>query len=156
MYDFIPFLVYLKVPLAGPLPTHSIYGQESYGILTMGVMKKIIIMNTIIKIVKAFTPPILVSAIKKSSLIKSGWHGNFKTWEEAKSKTTGYDSALILETVRDSMYKVKEGLAVYERDSVLFDAIQYSWPLLTGLMMAAAKGKGKINVLDFGGSLGST
>ncbi|MBP1631584.1 MAG: hypothetical protein H6Q15_2477, partial [Bacteroidetes bacterium] len=56
-------------------------------------------MNTAIKIVKAFTPPILVSAIKNSSLIKSGWHGNFKTWEEAKSKTTGYDSALILDKV---------------------------------------------------------
>ena len=113
-------------------------------------------MNTAIKIVKAFTPPILVSAIKNSSLIKSGWHGNFKTWEEAKSKTTGYDSALILDKVRDSICRVKEGLSVYERDSVIFDTIQYSWPLLTGLMMAAAKDGGKINVLDFGGSLGST
>ncbi|MDP3444563.1 MAG: methyltransferase, TIGR04325 family, partial [Ignavibacteria bacterium] len=113
-------------------------------------------MNTIIKIVKAFTPPILVSAIKNSSLIKSGWHGNFKTWEEAKSKTTGYDSAIILDKVRDSINRVKEGLSVYERDSVIFDTIQYSWPLLTGLMMAAARDGGKINVLDFGGSLGST
>lgn len=113
-------------------------------------------MNTIIKIVKAFTPPILISALKNSSLIKSGWHGNYKTWEDAKSKTTGYDSALILDKVRESIYKVKEGLSVYERDSVIFDTIQYSWPLLTGLMMAAAKNEGKINVLDFGGSLGST
>lgn len=113
-------------------------------------------MNTIFKIIRAITPPILIAAVKNSPLIKSGWHGNFKTWEEAKSKTTGYDSALILDKVRDSMYKVKEGLAVYERDSVLFDAIQYSWPLLTGLMMAAAKDGGKLNVLDFGGSLGST
>lgn len=113
-------------------------------------------MNTAIKIFKAFSPPILVSAIKNSSLIKSGWHGNFKTWEEARSKTTGYDSALILEKVRDSVSRVKEGHSVYERDSVLFDTIQYSWPLLTGLMMAAATDGGKINVLDFGGSLGST
>lgn len=113
-------------------------------------------MSTMIKIVKAFTPPILVSAIKNTSLIKSGWNGNYKTWEEAKSKSTGYDSTLILDKVRDSIYKVKEGLAVYERDSVIFGTIQYSWPLLTGLMMAAAKDGGKINVLDFGGSLGST
>ncbi len=113
-------------------------------------------MNAIFKIIRAITPPILIAVVKNSPLIKSGWQGNFKTWEEAKSKTTGYDSALILDKVRDSMYKVKEGLAVYERDSVLFDTIHYSWPLLTGLMMAAANDGGRLNVLDFGGSLGST
>ena len=44
----------------------------------------------------------------------------------------------------------------YERDSVLFDEIQYSWPILAGLMWIAAQSKGELNVLDYGGSLGST
>jgi putative methyltransferase (TIGR04325 family) len=61
-----------------------------------------------------------------------------------------------LNKVHQSLYKVKIGIRIYERDSVLFDEIKYSWPLLAGLMMAAAKLSGKINVLDFGGSLGST
>jgi putative methyltransferase (TIGR04325 family) len=38
----------------------------------------------------------------------------------------------------------------------LFDEIQYSWPLLAGLMLAASKNQGELNVIDFGGSLGST
>jgi putative methyltransferase (TIGR04325 family) len=52
--------------------------------------------------------------------------------------------------------QVKNGDAAYERDSILFDEIEYSWPLLAGLMMVAAQRGGTLNVLDFGGSLGST
>jgi len=62
----------------------------------------------------------------------------------------------ILEKVRDSALLVKKGLAPYERDSVVFDKVQYSFPLLAGLMWIAAQNNGKLNVLDFGGSLGST
>lgn len=52
--------------------------------------------------------------------------------------------------------QVKEGKAVYERDGVLFDHIEYSWPLLANLMWRAARNKGHLHVIDFGGSLGST
>ena len=52
--------------------------------------------------------------------------------------------------------KVKNGEAVYERDSVLFDEIEYAWPGLAGLMWSRLRCGGTLNVLDFGGSLGST
>ena len=45
---------------------------------------------------------------------------------------------------------------VYERDTVVFDTIQYTWALLSGLMFVAAKSKGSLKLIDFGGSLGST
>lgn len=51
---------------------------------------------------------------------------------------------------------VASGKAAFERDSVLFDEIQYSWPVLAGLMKAAADSGGYLRVLDFGGSLGSS
>ena len=51
---------------------------------------------------------------------------------------------------------MKHGEAVYERDSVLFDSIQFSLPVITGLMLAAARNQGKLCVLDFGGALGSS
>ena len=70
--------------------------------------------------------------------------------------STGYDSEIILEKTRVALMKVKNGEAVYERDSVLFDKIEYAWPLLAGLMWVAARCGGTLNVLDFGGSLGST
>lgn len=82
--------------------------------------------------------------------------GNYTSWEEATLASIGYDSDIILQKTKDALVKVKDGEAVYERDSVLFEKIQYSWPLLTGLMWAAARSGGQLNVLDFGGSLGST
>jgi len=85
-----------------------------------------------------------------------GWHGNYSSLSEARIKCTGYDSKLILDKVRSSLLQVKSGNAVYERDSVLFNEIQYSYPVLSGLMWISAQSKGRLNVLDFGGSLGSS
>jgi len=85
-----------------------------------------------------------------------GWHGNYSSWNEAKKRCTGYDSRIIIEKVKDSTLRVKNGKAVYERDSVLFDSIQYSYPVLSGLMWIAARNNGKLNVLDFGGAVGSS
>lgn len=99
----------------------------------------------------------LIPFIKKY-LLKSpyGWFGNYKTWQEAQAQTVGYDDALILEKVKSATLKVRSGEAVYERDSVIFDKVQYSWPLLSVLMWIAAKNRGTLSVIDFGGSLGST
>ncbi|MCX5964300.1 MAG: methyltransferase, TIGR04325 family [Cyanobacteria bacterium] len=82
--------------------------------------------------------------------------GDYQTWEEAQANSSGYDQADILEKVKNAILKVKNGEAVYERDSVLFDQIEYAWPVLAGLMWVAAQNQGKLHVLDFGGSLGSS
>jgi len=111
------------------------------------------------QILKSFIPPIFFGGIRKFKTQKVpafGWFGNYATWKEAKSNCTGYDSTIILEKCKNSLLKVKNGEAVYERDSVLFDKIQYSWGLLAGLQKAALENDGNLCVLDFGGSLGST
>ena len=54
------------------------------------------------------------------------------------------------------MLKVSTGEAVFERDSVLFDEVIYSFPVLAGLLRAAAESEGRLSVLDFGGALGSS
>lgn len=84
-----------------------------------------------------------------------GWYGSFKSWRDAEEKSIGYGEANILEKVKEALLKVKEGSAVYERDSYLFDKIEYSWELLSALMWIAALNKGHLNLIDFGGSLGS-
>ncbi|XDD41526.1 methyltransferase, TIGR04325 family [Leptospira sp. WS60.C2] len=82
--------------------------------------------------------------------------GNYRTWEEASSLCSGYDSDNIIQKVKESLQLVRDGKAVYERDSVIFDEIQYSQPLLIGLLFSASLNEGRLKVLDFGGSLGST
>jgi putative methyltransferase (TIGR04325 family) len=84
------------------------------------------------------------------------FEGDYESWEEALAKCSGYDADNILSKVLEATLKVKRGEAVFERDSVLFDEIEYAWPLLSGLMWAAARDEGRLNVLDFGGSLGSS
>lgn len=106
--------------------------------------------------IKSLIPPILFNLIKAYRNRNYGWHDDYATWQDAKGAATGYETDEILQKVRISLLKVKNGEAVYERDSVIFDEIHYSWPLLSGLMLAAAKSGGNLRVLDFGGSLGST
>ena len=87
---------------------------------------------------------------------KYGWFGDYPDWQKALQESQGYDDKLILDKVKTATLKVKSGEAVYERDSVLFDKIEYSWPLLSSILWQAARKKGQISVVDFGGSLGST
>ena len=105
-------------------------------------------------ILKSIIPPILLDNIRFRS--KYGWFGDYSSWEDAQKDSVGYDSELILGKVKNSLLKVKNGEAVYERDSVLFDKVDYSWPLLASLLWIAAQKENCLNIIDFGGSLGST
>jgi putative methyltransferase (TIGR04325 family) len=101
-------------------------------------------------------PPAVVRAIRSLRTGGITFEGNYPTWEAAAVRCTGYDAAPILAKVLDATLKVKRGEAVYERDSVLFDEIQYTWPVTAALMWAAAQSGGHLNVLDYGGALGSS
>ena len=85
-----------------------------------------------------------------------GWFGNYASWQEAQQKCTGYDNKRILEKIENAALKVKNGEAVYERDGVLYDKAEYSWPLLSHLLWIAQQRGNRLSVMDFGGSLGST
>ncbi len=104
--------------------------------------------------IKQFVPPIFLTWLKKSG--KYGWSGDYKNWQEAKDLTHTYDDSVILNKVKQALLKVKTGEAVYERDSVLFSDIHYSWPLLSALLWVLTLKKGSLKVADFGGSLGSS
>ena len=54
------------------------------------------------------------------------------------------------------MIEVVNGKACFERDSVLFYEEGYNWSLVSCLLFISNKNKGKLNLIDFGGSLGST
>ncbi len=110
--------------------------------------------------IREFIPPIFYRI--KSSIFptiqqsKSIWNGNYDSWEIASNLCTGYNDQLILENCKNALLKVKKNEAVYERDSVLFDKPNYSWPIATGLTQIALNKNKKLSVLDFGGSLGTT
>lgn len=106
--------------------------------------------------IKQILPPIVYKFLSSFKVAKYGWYGDFHNWETALSNTNGYDDRLIFEKIKQSALLVKKGVKAYERDTVVFDQVEYSWPLLTGLMWIAAQNDGNLDIIDFGGSLGST
>jgi putative methyltransferase (TIGR04325 family) len=82
--------------------------------------------------------------------------GHYANWADALNDSEGYNSPLILNKTREALLQVKNGHAVYERDSVLFDKIEHSFPLLAGLLRAALAQEGNLCLVDFGGALGSS
>lgn len=112
-------------------------------------------MSALNTLARDWLPPVLVRWLRQVRGAGTSFEGEFATWEQARVRCTGYDKDEILDRVLASTLKVKLGGAAFERDSVLFDEIEYAWPVLAGLMWAAASGGGRLNVLDFGGALGS-
>lgn len=85
-----------------------------------------------------------------------GWCGTYSSWQLAQQATAGYDQKNILEKTQHSLAKIRDGEAVYERDSVLFDKKEYPFAVISSLLHIAIQRSNTLNILDFGGSLGST
>jgi putative methyltransferase (TIGR04325 family) len=101
--------------------------------------------------------PFVVALQKKIArhIAGSGWFGNYASWEKARKQCTGYDDKAILEKVKTACLKVKNKEACFERDGVCFYEPEYLYPLLAILLRIAGENNGVLNVIDFGGSLGS-
>jgi putative methyltransferase (TIGR04325 family) len=111
------------------------------------------LINKIKKIIPAQLKLKLKKILKPEN--KSQWSGDYSSWEELEKKCKGYDSPLILNNVKNAVLKVKNGEAAYERDSVLFNKVEYSVPVLE-LFNKILSENDSIGVVDFGGSLGSS
>jgi putative methyltransferase (TIGR04325 family) len=105
---------------------------------------------------KDWLPPVITRTIRRAQIDDVYFEGNYTSWEDAATLSSGYDNVSILNKVLEATLKVKRGEVAFERDSVTFDDAQYSWLITTGLMWAAAQGDGRLDVLDFGGALGSS
>jgi putative methyltransferase (TIGR04325 family) len=108
------------------------------------------------KIIKSIVPPIMARTFRKMTHPKRyGFFGNYKSFEEAEKKAVGYDSEIIIEKVKSAALKVRMGEAVFDRDSATFDKEEYEWPLLASLLWIASRENNNLNIMDFGGALGS-
>ncbi|MGC4073369.1 MAG: methyltransferase, TIGR04325 family [Nibricoccus sp.] len=119
------------------------------------------------QLVRELTPPVAWNFVKRRlpRLVRAlGGHythirftGDYKTFEDARRAAAGYDAPAILAATRAAILKVKNGEHRWERDAMVSDTHELPWALLSCLLRVAAKGgRRSLNVLDFGGSLGST
>ncbi|HYS46220.1 MAG TPA: methyltransferase, TIGR04325 family, partial [Rhizomicrobium sp.] len=118
-------------------------------------------MVTLKQAAKWLLPPLLLLPFRQGHRATPDgpprWHrGDFPDWQSAVAAAKGYQAGNILDIQRRSMRKVRDGQAVYERDSVLFDEIEYFFPTLAALLTIAGHNGNTLSVLDFGGALGSS
>lgn len=108
------------------------------------------------RILKAWFPPVLTDTYKSWRGLGIHFRGDYPDWAAAAAKTGGYDAEQILERVRWASIQVATGEANGERDSVLFPRTPYPFPVIATLLRAATENNERLNVLDFGGALGSS
>lgn len=113
-------------------------------------------MSALRRFVINWLPPRLMSIYRSFSKDAIRYVGHYSSWQGASQASEGYDADTILTRVSAASEKVKAGEAVCERDSVLFDKVEHSFPVLAILLKAALEAQGTLTVLDFGGALGSS
>ena len=100
------------------------------------------------------TPPIVWRLVRRGRR-RGPLDGPFASWETAAQQAfTGWDSPAIVEQALAAALKVRDGAAAFERDSVARDRIIYSPAILAALLLAADRYR-RLDVIDFGGGLGS-
>jgi len=83
------------------------------------------------------------------------YSGPYKTWTIAKKKSAGYHDKTIINKVRASSLVAKNSKSKFEIDSLIFSKPHRNI-FFEKLLIDLAKKRKKINIIDFGGSLGST
>jgi len=107
---------------------------------------------------KGITPPLvwgMFSLLGGRARESIRFIGNYGSWSEALSASGNYNDPRICNRVISAAKKVRDGKAAFERDGVAFPELDYNFPLAFSLCRAAMR-DGRIDVVDFGGSLGSS
>ena len=111
---------------------------------------------TIKKLLKLLFPTIVVKLLERRNS-KISWHGNFKSWQDASLMCTNYSNKKLLKQLVSARKNVLNGTSVYERDGINFESPKYELEIYSLLQSIFIKQKSlNVNVLDFGGALGST
>ena len=83
--------------------------------------------------------------------------GDYENWNDAYEECKGYEDENIINTVIDSVNKVLNGDAVWERDGCLFYETKYVYQICAAILRCAVQNNNRgVRILDIGGSLGST
>lgn len=107
-------------------------------------------------LLRQWLPPAVHRALGRASGRSLRFVGGWPGWAAAAAASRGYDDSAIVERVAAATREVESGRAAFERDGVLFDAWQPPFQLLAPMLRHALRHQGRLEVVDFGGSLGST
>jgi putative methyltransferase (TIGR04325 family) len=101
-------------------------------------------------------PPAVTRAMAERAPGALRYTDGYDSWAAATAAAGAYSESAILDQVRRATDDVVAGRAAMERDGVTFDHIEQRWPVAGALLWRASLDGGRLRVLDFGGSLGSS
>jgi putative methyltransferase (TIGR04325 family) len=89
-------------------------------------------------------------------LLQAGaFEGPVTSWAEAMARSDGWDAPVITSKTLESALQVRDGLAIFEQDGVIRENILYSTTVLASIIFALSLRPGHLNVIEFGGGLGT-
>lgn len=90
-------------------------------------------------------------------MLRPHWfRGEYLTWPDARAASQGYDDQAVLARVVAATRQATAGNGVWDRDGMVFRTAEVNVPLLSALRKIAAEEHGQLDVVDFGGAIGST
>lgn len=99
----------------------------------------------------------LRSAKRRIVRHKDPLHGQFGDWGAACKQATGYHQPIILDRLIAAAEEANSsGGQKFDRDGVAFNRPITPFPLLVYILQAAVRCSDQVQVIDFGGGLGST
>lgn len=104
-------------------------------------------------LIRPWVPPRISDARAGSRRLKLD--DRVASWEVAREASIGYQDPRILKGVLAATQQVLSGDATHERDGFAFSDAEINWPVATGLLLGVTRAVGSLQVLDYGGSLGS-
>lgn len=87
---------------------------------------------------------------------RRAFSGCYGTWAEAQAVSQGYAHKDVLERVVATTRAVAAGHGTWDRDGAVFPTPEVNGPLLIALRRIADTEHGQLDLVDFGGALGST
>lgn len=110
----------------------------------------------LLPVIRYWIPPALRDAYNLISGNAIVFAGEFDRWEAAERAAKGYADGNLFEHIETAALAVKNGQAAWEQDGVTRDHVPPDFPLQSCLLQAALANGGDLDVMDFGGGLGST
>lgn len=84
------------------------------------------------------------------------YYGEYANWAAARAASRGYDDGAVLQKALAAAREVAAGRACWERDGVTFQQKEINASLLAVLRRIAKTEGDRLELVDFGGALGST
>lgn len=112
---------------------------------------------------KLFIPPVLLEAKRRiqrclkpgPGLCRPAFEGPLSSWQDAVDRSEGWDASAITEKTLEMALKVRDGIIEFEQDTLPRSKIIYSDTILAFLLLTLARHHHRLDIVDFGGSLGT-